>query len=243
MKSLKARLVIFMFLCVAFISCEKEGLNSDPEDLNNPPEIVEFLLSPQPPLDLSVHDPWIQIWVIAVDKDSDEITYFWECSQGRLEHKVGEEDYYRILYVESMGIYTVRCAVSDGKSVTVDSVLIEVVDGGIVLPDSNLNYTEHIFLLFSVKCGSESGCHSPNFGGLPARGLDLTNYQNMITHLIDGSELLIIPFQGEESFLYNILLGPISSRPRMPKDRAPLTVNNIVGIRTWINEGAPQFSE
>lgn len=34
MKSLKARLVIFMFLCVAFISCEKEGLNSDSEDLN-----------------------------------------------------------------------------------------------------------------------------------------------------------------------------------------------------------------
>jgi len=133
--------------------------------------------------------------------------------------------------------------VSDGKSVTVDSVLIEVVDGGIVLPDSNLSYTDHIFPLFSVKCGSESGCHSMNFGGLPARGLDLTNYYNMITHLIDGNELLIIPFQGEQSILYNILLGPESGRPQMPKDRAPLSVNNILGIRTWINEGAPQFSE
>ena len=111
----------------------------------------------------------------------------------------------------------------------------------IELPASNLNYTDHIFPLFNVKCGSQSGCHSPNFGGQPARGLDLTSYQSIITHLIDGSELLVLPFQGEQSFLYNILLAPISGRDRMPKNRATLSVNNIIGIKTWIDEGAVQF--
>jgi hypothetical protein len=110
----------------------------------------------------------------------------------------------------------------------------------IILPDSNLTYTEHLFPLFTAKCGSENGCHSPNFGGVPARNLDLTNYQSVRTHMIDGSELIVIAFEGEKSFLYNILLGPISGRRQMPPDRAPLSVNNILGIKTWIDEGAPQ---
>ena len=113
----------------------------------------------------------------------------------------------------------------------------------IVPPDSNLNYTDDIFPLFSVKCGSENGCHSPNFGGVPARNLDLTNYESIISHLIDGSERLVIPEQGEQSFLYNILLRPISGRRQMPPDRTPLSVNNIVGIRTWIDEGAHQLRQ
>jgi hypothetical protein len=109
----------------------------------------------------------------------------------------------------------------------------------ITLPDSNLTYSEHIFPLFTAKCGSENGCHSPNFGSPAARNLDLTNYQSIRTHMIDDSELLVVEFQGEQSFLYNILLGPISGRRQMPPDRQPLSVNNIVGIRTWIDEGAP----
>jgi hypothetical protein len=112
-------------------------------------------------------------------------------------------------------------------------------EGEITLPDSNLTYTEHIFPLFTAKCGSETGCHSPNFGGVPARDLDLTNYQSIRTHMVDGSELLVIEFQGGQSFLYNILLGPISGRRQMPPDRTPLSVNNIMGIKTWIDEGAP----
>jgi len=112
-----------------------------------------------------------------------------------------------------------------------------------VLPDSNLNYTDHIFPLFTVKCGSESGCHSSNFGGIPARNLDLTRYEVLIDHLVDDSERLVIQFQGEQSFLYHILLNPISGRRRMPPDRAPLSINNIVGIKTWIDEGAYQFSQ
>jgi hypothetical protein len=109
----------------------------------------------------------------------------------------------------------------------------------IVLPDSNLSYSQHIQPLFFSKCASESGCHSPNIGGGPARGLDLTNYGVIRTHMIDGSELIVIEFQATESFLYNILLQPLSGRRRMPPDRESLSPNNIQGIKTWIDEGAP----
>ena len=78
---------------------------------------------------------------------------------------------------------------------------------------------------------------------MPAKGLDLTIYENMMAHLIDNSERLIIPYQGEQSFLYNILLRPLPGRRQMPPDRAPLSVNNIVGVRNWIDEGAHQFKQ
>ena len=108
----------------------------------------------------------------------------------------------------------------------------------VVLPDSNLNFTEHIRPLFINRCASRSGCHS-SFE--PAGGLDLTNYLEISTHLIDGSVPLIIPGQGSESFLYLILIAPQLGRDRMPKDEAPLSGKNISGIRTWIDEGALEF--
>ena len=115
-------------------------------------------------------------------------------------------------------------------------------DKEITLPDSNLNYTDDIFPLFSAKCGSENGCHSTYFGGIPANGLDLTQYENLINHMVEGSERIIIPGHGAESFLYRILLEPLLGRRQMPPDRAPLSVNNINGIKTWIDEGALQFA-
>jgi hypothetical protein len=136
---------------------------------------------------------------------------------------------YTILVFIFSVLYTISCSKNPADS-----------SGDIVLGDSNLTYTKDIFPLFNVKCGSESGCHSSKFGALPARGLDLTRYEILIDHMIDGSERLIIPGQGEQSFLYNILLTPISGRRQMPPDRTPLSVNNIVGIRTWIDEGAVQ---
>ena len=95
--------------------------------------------------------------------------------------------------------------------------------------------------MFKIKCGSEIGCHAHyNTGGQPARRLNLNFYQSTITHLIDGSEPIIITGQGEQSFLYKILLGPLSDRSRMPKDKPQLNSNDINGVRVWIDEGAPQ---
>ena len=134
---------------------------------------------------------------------------------------------YSILIFSFSVLYTSSCSENPTES-----------EKEFILPDSNLTYTNDIFPLFTVKCGSENGCHSPNFGGLPARGLDLTNYQSIISHRIDGSELLVILGRGEQSFLYNILFTPISGRRQMPPDRTPLSPNNVNAIKTWIDEGA-----
>ena len=115
----------------------------------------------------------------------------------------------------------------------------EVVE--IELPASDLNYSEHILPLFINRCASRNGCHAQPS---PARNLDLTTYQTTINHLVAGSTLLLIPGYGENSILYNILLGPVTTgssyADRMPKDEQPLSVNNITGIRQWIDEGAPE---
>ena len=108
----------------------------------------------------------------------------------------------------------------------------------IVLPEKGLNFETHIKPLFINKCASGSGCHSA-FD--PANGLNLTDYQTIMTHFAAGTEQLVIPGQADQSFLYNILLGPLLGIPRMPTDLPPLNSNNINGVKTWINEGAEQF--
>jgi hypothetical protein len=239
MKSMITHFIIFLLFNLIYISCKEESTSSNQETNNNPPEIVEFLFAPQPPVDLSIHDR-IEIQVIAVDLDDDNLTYFWECS-GEIESPLGAPDNLIVMLTNSIGDYILRSYVSDGITTTVDTVLIEVVDNSIVLPESNLVFTDHIQPLFRLRCGSENGCHAyTNTGGPPARGLEMINYQALMTHSIDGSEPLIIPGEGEQSFLYNILLGPIAGRPQMPKDRKQLNTNNINGIKTWIDEGAQQ---
>jgi len=108
----------------------------------------------------------------------------------------------------------------------------------IVLPEKGLNFETHIKPLFINKCASGSGCHSA-FD--PANGLNLTDYQTIMTYFAAGREQLVIPGQADQSFLYNILRGPLLGIPRMPLDLPPLNSNNLNGVKTWINEGAEQF--
>ena len=107
------------------------------------------------------------------------------------------------------------------------------------LPASDLTYSEHIRPLFINRCANRSGCHAQPS---PAANLDLTTYQTTISHLVAGSTPLLIPGYGENSILYNVLLGPVDAGTyiidRMPKDEQPLNANNIIGIRQWIDEGA-----
>jgi hypothetical protein len=237
MKPVFALLIILVLLYSIFISCEKESTSSNQGDNNNPPEILEYLFSPEPPLDLSIQDR-IEIQTMAIDADDDDLTYFWECT-GDIESPIGAPDNLIVMQVNLTGIYELRCYVSDGKVTSADTLLIEVVDQNNTLPESNITFSEHIRPLFRIRCGSENGCHSfLNTGGYPAKRLQLTNYQSTITHLIDGDEPLIIPGQGEQSFLYKILFMPLSDSPRMPKERIPLNTNNTNCIRIWIDEGA-----
>jgi hypothetical protein len=128
MRLLKLHTIISLILIVLFISCEEKVVTIESEISNNPPEIVEILLSPQPPVDLNVHDR-VEIQTIAVDSDGDHLLYFWECS-GVLEQPVGAPDNLTVMEVNSPGNFILRCFVTDGEKTTVDSVVIIVTDNG-----------------------------------------------------------------------------------------------------------------
>ena len=133
MRSLIYRMLFFMVLIAILISCEETAVTSEPENKNNPPVIVEILLSPEPPIDLNIQNE-IEIQTIAVDSDGDLLTYFWECS-GVLDQPIGAPDHLTVMQANSTGNYIVRCFVSDGDNTTIDSVLIEVIDSSMVLPE------------------------------------------------------------------------------------------------------------
>ena len=132
MRSLVYRVLIFMILIIIFNSCEETAVTIEPENKNNPPEIVEILLSPEPPIDLNIQNE-IEIQTIAVDSDGDHLTYFWECS-GVIEQPIGAPDHLTVMQADFIGSYIVRCFVSDGGNTTIDSVLIEVIDTSAILP-------------------------------------------------------------------------------------------------------------
>ena len=111
-------------------------------------------------------------------------------------------------------------------------------DQEFVLPDSNLTYLDDIGPLFLAKCGSNSGCHNPID---KAGGLDITNYQAIILHHVDteyGIVSLLIPGNGEGSFLHQVLFQNFLATRRMPADGPYLNSNNTNGVKTWIDEGA-----
>ena len=116
-------------------------------------------------------------------------------------------------------------------------------DKEFVLPDSNLTYVDDIGPLFLAKCGSNSGCHNPTD---KAGGLDITNYQAILFHQVQtefGTVNLLIPGNGDGSFLYQVLLQNFIETPRMPFNGPYLNANNTNGVNTWIDEGAAFTSE
>lgn len=108
----------------------------------------------------------------------------------------------------------------------------------ILLPESNLNFDDHIYPLFSAKCSSRNGCHT--FSN-PAANLPLTDYNAIINHFMNNvpSEPLVRIGDGENSSLYIVLTqdGYVGV-PRMPLNGPYLNSNQYEGVKTWIAEGA-----
>ena len=110
-------------------------------------------------------------------------------------------------------------------------------DKEFTLPDSNLTYDDDIGPLLLAKCGSLSGCHTP---ADMAGGLDLTQYQNILLHSVEtsiGPRKLVFSGDGENSFLYRVLMENYFETPRMPFEGPYLNKNNSDGIKIWIDEG------
>ncbi len=99
----------------------------------------------------------------------------------------------------------------------------------LVLPDSNISYSRDIDPLFAQTC-LDSQCHS---GSAPAQGLDLVppSYSKLIFY----NPPLVQP-RDTNSLLLQFLDGRMY--PQMPSSQAPLTQNQIHGIKEWILEGA-----
>jgi len=109
-----------------------------------------------------------------------------------------------------------------------------------VLPDSNITYIDHIQPMFIAKCASQSGCHST---ADQEGGLNLTDYQAIRLHVVNGSIPLVIDGDGKNSPLYLILLSPYLGRRRMPPEGPYLNTNNSNGVKIWIDEGLNYSSD
>lgn len=110
-----------------------------------------------------------------------------------------------------------------------DTLVVSEIDK-IVIPDSNVSYSQYIHPVFQVKCAF-SGCHE---SGTRAGNLDLTTHA---TATLDP--LIIFPGNPENSILV-FTIDPRYGYPKMmpPTGYPPLTENQVIGIRVWIEEGA-----
>ncbi len=117
-----------------------------------------------------------------------------------------------------------------------------------VIPDSNISFYDDIQPLLEVRCGLETGCHSPTDAQQKLLYIELINKQALLDHKLSSRgerlvDLTIHRQHPEIAPLYLILKEgyPTVFEDQMPPpylNRAPLTENQIEGIRRWIGEGA-----
>ncbi|MBI3579075.1 MAG: hypothetical protein HY276_11070 [Ignavibacteriales bacterium] len=100
----------------------------------------------------------------------------------------------------------------------------------IVFPDANVSYSKHVEALFQQRCAL-AGCHA---GGNAQAGLDLL--QPSYSKLINHQPRLVVSGASNNSLIVQRIDGRVP--PQMPFNQAPLTTNQINGIRKWIDEGA-----
>lgn len=118
-------------------------------------------------------------------------------------------------------------------------------DKKFILPDKDLSFYDHIKPLFVARCGTESGCHSP-FDQNRLQFEELTNKDLLITHTLEeGFQLVNIPLDQidpDNATLYLILKEGFPDytdlMPPYPRDK--LNSNQLLGIKQWIREGAPE---
>ncbi len=101
----------------------------------------------------------------------------------------------------------------------------------IVIPSKNVSYSKYIQPLFNISC-AVSGCHD---NGTAAGGLSLTSWSATV-----ANPEIVFPGNADNSALVWAIEGQGGAQPMPPVTSSiiPLTLNQINGIKTWINEGA-----
>lgn len=100
-------------------------------------------------------------------------------------------------------------------------------------------YPKEVGLIISNKC-SVAGCHNTQSAG-NAGGLDFTTWDKMFEGGRNGSA--VIPYSVDYSFMLYFTntyldLG-IKLEPTMPYSNSPLSRNEVLTLRNWIANGAP----
>ncbi|RLD12903.1 hypothetical protein DRI50_08250 [candidate division KSB1 bacterium] len=119
-----------------------------------------------------------------------------------------------------------------------------------VFPEKGVSFYKNVEPLFQVRCGLESGCHSP---------ADQPTVNNQLTYTTLTTKALLLDFTlsstGEKLIDLNIHrkhpeLAPLylilsEGYPKQRQDlmppipREPLNQNQLNGILEWIREGCP----
>jgi hypothetical protein len=99
------------------------------------------------------------------------------------------------------------------------------------IPEKNVSYSEYIQPIFNYKC-TNSGCHD---GATRASDLDLTNYAGTVARpdivVLGSAELSKLIWAVEGT-------GGTEIMPPFTAGVTPITENQLMGMKTWINEGA-----
>lgn len=99
-------------------------------------------------------------------------------------------------------------------------------DYDIIFPEENVSYLYHVQPFLKANCAF-AGCH----GVTAAGGIDMSDYFPMMS--VPG---LVIPLKPAASQL-NQILEEIQPH-QTPYYRGNITDNQIVGVNTWVSEGA-----
>lgn len=98
----------------------------------------------------------------------------------------------------------------------------------IIIPSSNVSFSEHIFPVLNLKC-TYSGCHNDESR---AGNYSVTTWSNVVQPGV------VNPGDTTTSRLVWAIEGQLGSAPMPPINYPALTINQIKGIKTWIAEGA-----
>jgi DNA-binding beta-propeller fold protein YncE len=102
-----------------------------------------------------------------------------------------------------------------------------------------IGYPKEVATIITYKCATE-GCHNTQSAG-NAGGLDFSTWDKMFEGGRNGSS--VIPFSDDYSYMLYFIntfsdLG-ISLEPRMPYNQPRLSRDEVMTLRNWIGNGAP----
>ncbi len=112
-----------------------------------------------------------------------------------------------------------------------------------VLDFENTEYPEDIAKIILTNCAT-SGCHN-DMSKDGAAGLSLSSWENMFKGSRNGA--ITIPFNHEQSslFLFTNVYDDIGAKvkPTMPVNANPLSRDQIIKLKKWIDLGAPNKAD